>query len=197
MFVNISQDPGKYYSQRNNLLKPTIRCKPTATVEALDLAGWPLPFGPYKQPEDNLTAYCEKRFGPDSPEDWEDIVKAVNEYFEPAGQPAVLRYDWPIAVALFGLTQGLPFAASTYLTKGGHVVNLVGFESCQPAESVKKWPDLDMSAVKSIIIDDPYGNRTSGAYVDNNGFNCHYSYDEFVKVWRGIGIQVRKKETKN
>ena len=38
MIVNISK-PEKYYRQNNNELSPLIRCKPTATVECLDLAG--------------------------------------------------------------------------------------------------------------------------------------------------------------
>lgn len=193
MFVNISTDRGKYYSQRNNQLKPAIRCKPTATVEALDLAGWSLPFGPYAQPEDNLTAYCERRFGPDAPENWEVIKIAVNEYFNPDSQPVTMRFDWLLPEALFGLIEGKPFATSTWLTKAGHVVNLVGFETSQDQGTIKRWQDIDLEKVSGVIVDDPYGRKVDGAYTDHNGFNCRYGLKEFLQVWRGIGIQVKRK----
>lgn len=190
---NIS-DPAKYYRQNNNEIRPLIRCKPTATVEALDLAGWPLPAGAFRQPEDNLTAYCEAKWGQDAPEDWDCIVKAVNGAFSTASVKPIIgpRYDWDVREALFGITRGLPFVASTWLTTGGHVVNIVGFttrEDVMPAY----WLDLKFDAVETIIIDDPYGSKVSGAYdTKASGFNNVYSKSDFLKFWRGTGIQVRR-----
>ena len=194
---NIS-DRNKYYRQNNNELKPGIRCKPTATVEALDLAGLTLPSGGYKQPEDNLTDYMERVYGPDSPEDWGYINKAINDHFLP-GTSAVIgpRYNWTLAEALFGLTQHIPFVASTWLTPFGHVVNIVGFITEQE-EDIKDLPSLKMNAVKTIIIDDPYGDKTSGVYVTKKtGFNNKYDKTFFhLHLWRGIGIQVYNRRMK-
>lgn len=191
---NIS-DKSKYYRQNNNEIKPGIRCKPTAVTEALDLAGWPLPSGNRKQPEDNLTEYMEKTFGPDSPEDWRFIRQAINDYFLP-GSGAVIgpRFDWMIREALFGITRGLPFVASTWLTKTGHIVNIVGYvteEEILP----KTWQEIDFDKVTEIIIDDPYGDRTSGKYeTGKSGFNNRYPKRTFAAdIWRATGIQIRKK----
>lgn len=189
---NIS-DPKKYYRQNNNDLSPNVRCKPTALVQGLDLAGWKLPSGKRKQPEDNLTEFMEQKYGKDSPENWTLIVRAINEHFLP-GSGAVIgpRYNWMIREALFGLTQGVPFVASTWLTDSGHVVNIVGFTTDD--ESIPlKWDDILFSAIREIIIDDPFGCRTSGKYdTKKSGFNNRYPRDEFMKLWRSIGVQVRR-----
>lgn len=183
----------KYYSQMNNILKPTIRCKPTATIEALDLAGWPLPAGAFKQPEDNLTAYCEAKWGPDAPEDWERIVEAINGYFLAAEKPLTLRYNWQVREALWGLRQGLPFACSTHLTKAGHVVNLVDWETSQDWSSVRGWSEIKVSQIKAVFIDDPYGDRTSGKYEMKSGWNCRYQFSDLLEIWKGAGVQVKRK----
>ena len=192
---NINPSGEKYYRQNNNQIKPTIRCKPTATVEALDLAGWPLPTGEYKQPEDNLTAMIEKTYGQDSPEDWNKIQLAINGHFLASQKPVIgPRWNWDIKEVLFGLISGIPFAASTWLTKGGHVVNIVGFTTSDDSPPVH-WRALNLGAVHEIIIDDPYGDRTSGKYdTSKSGHNNRYKADFFIKnLWRGIGIQIKRK----
>jgi hypothetical protein len=192
MIYNIS-DPNKYYRQNNNEIKPSIRCKPTATVQGLDLAGWGLPTGKYVQPEDNLTAWMEKTYGKDSPEEWSLLTKAINEHFLP-GKGAIIgpRWAWRLEEALFGLTRFRPFVASTFLTPAGHVVNVVGFKT-RVEESPVCWQSIRLDDVESIIIDDPYGDRTSGKYdVQKTGFNNAYSTADFLKLWRGIGIQIRR-----
>lgn len=191
---NIS-DPKKYYRQNNNEIHPNIRCKPTMIVEGLDLAKWDLPSGKFKQPEDNLTYFMEQNYGKDAPENWELIVRAINEHFLPGSNAIInLRYNWLIREALFGITQGIPFVASTWLTKAGHVVNIVGFTTDD--ESIPlKWDDIMFSSIREIIIDDPYGDRTSGKYdTRKSGFNNRYPRDEFMKYWRSTGVQVRRKK---
>lgn len=191
---NIS-DKNKYYRQNNNEINPLIRCKPTATVEALDLAGWPLPYGKHKQPEDNLTEWMESNYGKDSPENWDQIRMAINSHFLPGPKPVIgPHWDWDLRDALFGLTVGIPFVASTWLTKFGHVVNIVGYMTEQNEQPVNTMA-VDLSKVKTIIIDDPYGDRTSGVYdTKKSGFNNHYEAMFFIKtLWRGTGIQVLRR----
>jgi hypothetical protein len=190
---NLSKTRDTYYSQRNNQIKPTIRCKPTGTTEGLALAGWPLPTGAFKQPEDNLTDYCEKTWGADAPEDWAKITKAINEHFLPSDKPVIgPRWDWDLREALYGIMIGVPFIASTWLTKVGHIVAVVGFKTEQ-AEA-KDWKDIDIGKVKGIIIDDPYGNRTTGHYgADLDGWNNEYDTNTWATLWRSTGIQIRKR----
>jgi len=191
---NLSTDRKFYYSQRNNLIKPTIRCKPTGTTEGLDISGWPLPGGEYKQPEDNLTAYCEKTWGADAPEDWGKIMQAVNGHFLPGDKPVIgPLWAWDLRDALFGITKGIPFVASTWLTKGGHVVVIVGFETEQE-EEIESFVNLKLEQVQNVIIDDPYGNRTNGSYgADVDGWNNRYDIKTWLTLWRSTGVQIRKK----
>lgn len=191
---NINQIGKKYYRQNNNQIKPSIRCKPTATVEALDLAGWLLPPGSYKQPEDNLTSYMEGVYGPDSPEEWDSIRMAINGHFLAGPKPVIgPRWNWDIREALFGITCGVPFVCSTWLTKEGHVVNIIGFTTTEEKPTLH-WRALNLDAVHEIIIDDPYGDKTGGKYdVSKTGHNNRYRAEFFIKtLWRGIGIQIKR-----
>ena len=191
---NLDPTGQHYYSQRNNALKPSIRCKPTSTVCGLEILDYPLPRGLYEQPEDNLTDYMEKTFGPDSPEDWASIEKAINGHFLPMKKPVVgPRWNWTIREALFGITLGLPFIASTWLTKAGHVVTIIGFTT-NDESTPRNWQEIDFDQVQEIIIHDPYGDRTSGEYTSKMGRGNRYPATFFyVKLWRGIGIQIKGK----
>jgi hypothetical protein len=193
---NLDPQGTRYYSQNNNILHPSIRCKPTSTICGLDICGYSLPTGGYKQPEDNLTSMMETTYGVDSPEDWVSIKKAINEHFYPVDKPVIgPRWNWTIAEALFGITQGIPFIASTWLSKGGHVVTIVGFTTDDDAEP-KSVKDIDTSKIKEIIIHDPYGDRTSGTYdKTKTGKNNRYPSKMFIEtLWRGTGIQIKRKK---
>jgi hypothetical protein len=184
-----------YFSQNNNLIHPSIRCKPTSTVCGLDICGYPLPTGGYKQPEDNLTSMMETTYGVDSPEDWNSIKKAINEHFYPVDKPVIgPRWDWDITEALFGITQGVPFIASTWLTKDGHVVTIIGFTYDDEATPLKQQ-EIVLTSVNEIIIHDPYGDRTSGIYdTSKSGKNNRYTAKVFIDtLWRGTGIQIKRK----
>lgn len=190
---NLDPDGVHYYSQNNNILKPSIRCKPTSTVCGLEIRGLPLPQGDYKQPEDNLTAYMEEFLGPDSPENWDSIKLAINSHFLPDIKPVIgPRWDWAMREALFGITQGVPFIASTKLTKGGHVVTIIGYTTDDDRKPAT-WDQIKMEQVRDIIIHDPYGDRTSGVYdKTKSGKGNRYPASFFVaNLWRGIGIQIK------
>ena len=183
MIVNISK-PEKYYRQNNNELSPLIRCKPTSTVESLDLAGWEpadVITGDYKQPEDNLTDYIEKTYGKDAPEDWTAIIKAVRHFY---GQTVCrFRSGWDLQAVMRAVQSGNPCSLSTRLTQGGHVVTFVGYEI-----------DERLHEVTSVIINDPVGNKTSGVYdYGVSGFNCRYQYKVFEALYKQFGLEVFKK----
>jgi hypothetical protein len=207
MIYNLSPTKQKYYRQNNNKLDPGVTCKPTATVECLDLAGWNLPPGEFEQPEDILTELCrsyqgvkrmielDRTLNGTMPETvWGVISWAVNDVWFPKDRPIIgPRWDWTMRDVLFGIVKGRPFAASTWLTKGGHVVSVVGFETAQEGP-INSFDELDLSDVRSVIIDDPYGDRTSGTYdTARSGWNNRYPIAEWTKgIWRGIGVQIRK-----
>ncbi len=203
---NLSPTKDNYYSQRNNEIDPSVTCKPTSTIECLDLAGWPMPFGGFHQPEDYLTSLCRSdagkqalaRFSPknktDKPnEDWHVIKWALSVIYKSKPVISDLRWDWTLKEALFGITKGKPFACSTWLTKGGHVVSLVGFETEQ-TEDIPSLQALDMTKVRAVIIDDPYGNRLAkdGYLSGESGWNNRYSIGTWADYWRGIGLQINK-----
>ena len=181
--VNLSK-PEKYYRQNNNELSPLIRCKPTSTVECLDLAGWEpeqIITGDYRQPEDNLTDYIEKTYGKDAPEDWTAIIKAVRHFY---GQ-TVCRFHsgWDLPAVMRAVSNGNPCSLSTRLTQGGHVVTFVGYEI-----------DEQRKEVTSVIINDPFGNKTSGIYdTGASGFNNKYKYKVFEALYKQFGLEVFKK----
>jgi hypothetical protein len=203
---NLSPDGKNYYRQINNELSPSVTCKPTGTVEGLALSGWPLPQGKYNQAEDNLTALCRSSEGqtvlarlcPElngntAPNEvWQVIAWAINEQWYPTYRPLIgPRWNWGISEALYGIAHGVPFVASTHLTVGGHVVTIVGYTTDQDSIPASAH-EVDLSKVKEIIIDDPYGDRTGGKYdTKKTGWNNRYPYTDFLRVWRGIGVQIR------
>lgn len=186
-------DASKYYRQNNNIIKPTVRCKPTETVEGLDLAGWPLPSGLYPQPEDNLTAWMEANLGPDSPEDWKSIAQAINGHFLPGPKPIIgPRWDWDFREALFGIVNHVPFAMSSKLTDAGHIVGLVEF-TINDDKTPSRFQDIRLEDVTEIRINDPYGKKVNGKYnTALSGFRVPFTLEEFLKIWRATGIQIRR-----
>jgi hypothetical protein len=220
---DLTPDTSRYYRQNGpgpgaNDIAPGATCKPTSTIMGLDVAGWPVPahgvagFDPrlcmYRQPEDNLTALCRSPEAEayklvidpalkDTPgnEVWAVVAWALKRLygFAPIKGP---RWDWSLKEALLGIARDRrPFVASTSLSPGGHVVMLAGYVTEQdqsPATSL----ELDLAAVKEIIVDDPYGLHLPGGGYDtaSSGYHTRYSLEEWRTYWCGIGIQILRKE---
>jgi hypothetical protein len=220
---DLTPDASRYYRQNGpgpgaNDVAPGTTCKPTSTIMALDVAGWPVPghgvagFDPrlcmYKQPEDNLTALCRspeadayKILGDPSlkgtpgNEAWSVVAWALRKFYgcSPYFGP---RWDWRLQEALWGIAAlGRPFVPSTWLSKGGHVVMIAGFVTEQD-ELLTSWMDLDIAAVREIIVDDPYGLHLPGGGYDTerSGYHKRYSLEEWRTYWRGVGLQILRKE---
>lgn len=220
---DLSPTSERYYRQNGpgpgaNEIAPGVTCKPTSTIMGLDVAGWPVPghgvagFDPklcmYKQPEDNLTALCRSPEGkaymlanwPDlkgTPpnEVWGVIAWALMRFY---GRKTIAgpRWDYDLREALWGIARlRRPFIPSTSLSKGGHVVMIAGYVTEQD-EIPANYFDLDLEKVREIIIDDPYGKHSvaAGYDVNQSGYHNRYTLAEFKNYWRGIGIQVLRKE---
>lgn len=220
---DLAPDATRYYRQNGsgpgaNDIAPGTTCKPTSTIMGLDVAGYPVPghgvpgFDPrlcmYKQPEDNLTALCRSpeaeayklMIDPaltDTPgnEVWAVIIWALKRFygFVPAMGP---RWDWRLQEALWGIARlGRPFIPSTSLSPGGHVVMIAGFVTEQE-EAPEKFLDLDLGAVTEVIVDDPYGLHLPGGGYDTSrsGYHTRYALADWRMYWRGIGIQILRRE---
>lgn len=204
---NLSPTRATYHSQRNNAVDPGKTCKPEATAECLAIAGWGKAPGKFAQSGDNITALCRseeghaamRRLSPTNPtpypnEDWKVVGWAVNDVLFKGQKPIIgPRWNWDIREILLGIVDGIPAAVSTQFTKYGHIVCVVGFTTDQDLTGITGWGDIDTAQVKGIIIDDPYGDRTSGSYTSEDGYNCLFPLKEFLSLWKSAGIQVRVK----
>ena len=64
-------------------------------------------------------------------------------------------------------------------TNFGHIVTVVGFSTEQnDLEMVEASEQIELNKIKSIIIDDPYGNWHSG-YKDHRGNDVSFSLQQF------------------
>lgn len=213
----------KYYRQngwgpgRNEIDPPNV-CKPTGTIWGHDVAGWPVPghgvpgFDPllcmYRQAEDNLTKLCRtpeayaymRAVCPDLDPDtkpnevWQVIAWGLRKFY---GVPTIVgpRWNWDLREALWGISRlHRPFVPSTWLAPKGHVVGIAGYITEQD-QIPATWMELDLGAVKEIIIDDPAGKHLPGGGYDSSksGFHERYTLEEWLRYWRGTGIQVLRK----
>jgi hypothetical protein len=125
---------------------------------------------------------------------WGVIKWAVNQWY-PRQNPIIgPRWDWTLREALYGISRfRRPFATSTWLTKGGHVVMIAGYVTEQDRIPAS-YSEIDIDAIKQIIVDDPYGLKIigNGYDTDKTGYHTMYSLSLWKEVWRGIGIQVRR-----
>jgi hypothetical protein len=218
VIYDLSPSRDKYYRQNGwgpgrNEIDPGVTCKPTSVVMALDIAGWPmeplLSAFNYKQPEDCLTALCRSPEAEayklsvdmnlkDTPgnEVWAVIAWALTKLYG-ARVFSGPRWAWSMKEVLWGIAKlKRPFAASTWLTKGGHVVDIVGFETAQENLG-EAWYDVKLGELSALIIDDPAGVRMADGAYDQavSGYHTHYTIEEFMaRYWRGTGLQIVKKE---
>ncbi|MDD5303074.1 MAG: hypothetical protein PHS14_08180 [Elusimicrobia bacterium] len=215
--------PGRNEIDAPNVCKPTgsimghavagwpVPSHVAATVAAAAMSG--IKFDPklctFKQPEDNLTALCR------TPEAYA-YMRANYPWLDPNTKPNEVwgviawglkilygivtiegpRFNWDLREALWGISRWRrPFVASTWLAPAGHVVNLNGYKTEQN-DIAPTWMDLDLAAVKEVIVDDPAGHHLPGGGYDSSktGYHERYTLEEWKRYWRGVGIQILRKE---
>jgi hypothetical protein len=77
-------------------------------------------------------------------------------------------------------------------TKYGHMATTVGLITEQTdIQAIEKPEDVDMGRVKSIIIDDPYGNYFKG-YADHNGNDLLFTPSQFNWVTKSYSNENSK-----
>lgn len=159
-----------YYSQRNNRIRPTAACQVTAYLDALEACQWPLPDTGKEQPEDALLTFIETDWeclkhwreigGPNPPyppNEYHDVLCfGVNKWM---GKPVSQFRTSASTVMILShlLARGCVVMSGKFPSlRGGHVVAVVGADYANP------WRDragaLIPGAIKSFIIDDPWGD---------------------------------------
>ncbi len=195
-----------YHTQRNNKIAPASTCNVTAMIMALRSSGVEFVVPVDTQPEDHLAELLNsetvktkqlKEFptlGTRPAREIHDLLSWGTNYLlcHRVVSRFTLKADlrlllWRIAALRSGAVVAGRF--TTY----GHMVALVGFE--YEGEIPETWLETNLDLVKSVIIDDPWGNIHSD-YRDHNGNNVeltlaafnHYTreYDHVGKKWAHI-----------
>jgi hypothetical protein len=209
MIVNISTDR-KYLTQRDNEVRPHETCAPTSMVMGLHYSNVEFPHKDGVQPEDDLTTFTATdpgviNFYKNNSEAWirraylagthgNEIHSVLSYGTNKWAGKEVTNFTWNSSVQaiIANLLKGKACVLSgrfPYLNKKGeiieigHVVCAVGFETEQ--DGVRE-DNIDVSKIKHIIIDDPYGNYRS-LYQDKNGNDVMMPYADFVKYIRECG----------
>ena len=162
----VNNSDGKpYYSQRNNELSPGSSCNVTSMVSGLVSAGWPLPAGKFKQPEDNLldlirsSPVVQRRWDAIDPghktppnQIHELLCLGTNIWVEHLGGPKIeLLWRLYIADVKKAIDEGGAVVMSGRFQDAksgeiGHIVAVVGYQAADAGE------------VTHFILDDPWGD---------------------------------------
>jgi hypothetical protein len=167
-----------YYSQRNNKKRPSSACNVTAATQACAITDNLFQHPAGEQPEDYLMGILE------TPEAWEllnikfpgarcnpwntshCIAWAVNK----ASGRRICRVETVTLQEMLHhiiITGGAVVVGGKF-TKSGHFVCIVGLDTEQDIAEIRTVDDIDLSKIKNIIIDDPWGDYTK-RYKDPNG----------------------------
>ncbi len=181
-----------YYSQRNNKIDPSGACNVTAMVQALVTAGWPLPKGEHKQPEDNLILFIRndkeilrewKKIDPKGkypPNQWHALLcLGTNRWLIENGVigKRLIEFKTDVSLADFKdviFKGGAAVFSGRFKTPTGTIGHIVAGVGVIASE--------DMT---NIIIDDPWGDFHS-LYKLHDGNDVLMSEKEFLSLLRPL-----------
>jgi hypothetical protein len=190
----------EYHTQRNNKVIPFSACNTTALVMAMVQAGWMVD-GQGDQPEDMLTKLLlsdesYKAMQRTVPWSYRDGVPLYppNEVMAmlvwAANKSAPRKIAAMRTISILGLIRGV-MAHHGYVLLGkiplprqgktlGHYVSVAGVDMDCDSDSVA------MTKIKSIIIDDPYGDyRTE--YDSHKGNDVDVPLDNLIQHYHHLG----------
>ncbi len=181
-----------YFSQRNNKKRPGSACNVTAATQACALTGNEFNHPDGIQPEDYLMSILESgeakrklnsifpwaKFNP-----WNTshvIAWAVNKA---VGKTICEVKKITLQEMLYHILVGGAIVVGGKFTRSGHFITVVGWGSDQfsPITQINKPTDIDINLVTDIIIDDPWGDYTTG-YRDPCGNDITLHIDIFMKL---------------
>jgi hypothetical protein len=188
IFNNSTKTP--YYTQRNNKKRPAAACNVTAATQACMITDNKFPHPEGMQPEDFLMEILETK------EAWSLLNTVI---------PGALCNPWNVSHCIawavnkacgkrickvetvtlqemiYHILKGNSISISGRFTKSGHFVCLVGLETDQDIDTIKSHHDVDLSKIKNIIVDDPWGDYTKN-YTDFNGNDVMLPIKDFVNL---------------
>lgn len=198
MIINLSEN-NPYYDQRNNTMYPNGACNVTSMICALDASGITYEYPETMQPEDYLMQILETE------ESWKKLRSeyawAVRDGYSPrhvhamldwavneklVGSPVVETKTVSIQEILLSTLRGSAVVVTGRFTKAGHIVCVVGFDSVIDLSGNSRESDISLDMVRSVIVDDPYGNYHTG-YVDHRGNDIRFTVKDFNNLTRNFG----------
>ncbi len=150
-----------FYTQRDNKRRPYQTCNMTSAAMVIN-GFYPnlKPKSPYRQLEDELTNYCEQKYGYDGIYLHSNIVKVLAQW----GVKSVFDTNTSFEDAKKNLDRGNPCIYSGKFTNSGHIIVLVDYNE------------------KGFIVNDPYGEWWNWGYENKSGERLQYSYDLISNV---------------
>jgi len=212
MIINLSEGKANY-SQRNNKVRPMATCNTTSMIMGLIYSGIKLPIIPNGiQPEDALTKFLledqrvddyYKKMHLAEYQKYISSGKNPNKSYPPNELHVVLAYGTNLWVGqqvvtfsfnatinqiLFSLVKGKAVVQSGFWSGLNHITCIVGFETDQEnIKEVKTPNDIDLSKVKNIIMDDPFGDYKTG-YKVQLGNDIIVPYKDYMSFTKPLGL---------
>jgi hypothetical protein len=183
--------PESYYSQRNNAIDPMSSCNVTAMVDAIEAAGWVLPFGgpeEPKQPEDRLhrfidtDAECQRLWRSVDPRgtipavQWMAVLALGANRWMGTVLDQWVESAHPVRMLMHLADGGTCVVVGQFPGTQGHVVALVGVA----------YDEADPSHPRYWIIDDPWGDYHTG-YSNQRGAGVEMPASDFREILRPCG----------
>ena len=180
----------QYYSQRNNKKRPAAACNVTAATQACMITNNRFSYPENSQPEDLLMGLLETK------EAWSllntvlpgalcnpwntshCIAWAVNKV---CGKRICKVETVTLQEMIYHIVSGGSISVSGRFTKSGHFVCLVGLDTDQDVYAINSPNEVDISKIKNIIIDDPWGDYTKD-YKDVNGNDVIIPIQDFINL---------------
>ena len=202
---NVS-DGFENFSQRNNLFIPNSACNATSAAMFLTYSKEKF-FAPKNmQLEDYCMATMLSKWGFNKYFKWFPNIAKKNEYL-PNQLHLIIAWcinqiceketvkffnDGDLRMMFDSYRKGYPVILSGFFSGLHHIVCGVGFETTQSDIDSCHWKDIDASKVKSIIMDDPYGDYST-RYRNKKGDNIHMPFSHFLKYAKNRQSQSAKR----
>lgn len=202
--VKINNAKSPYHTQRNNRVRPVTSCNTTAYVMFLRANGIELDVPDGVQPEDMLSSILSTE------EAYERLAKrhpwAVGRYNPQeihdmlvwgaarlvGRQVSDFTTRMPIDELAYRVARGEALVVSGRFSGLRHVVTVTGLETEQEDIAMAEGPsDVRVGDVRSLIVDDPYGNPHSG-YTDPRGNDIVLPWAEALRCLNDTGSNTHK-----
>ena len=190
-----------FHTQRNNLIDPADTCNVTSMINALKATGIKLP-AVEGQPEDQLAKILGSREAKDKlakefpsmasmpPREVHAMLSwAVNEKLI-GSKVTTFSLSVSLQEILFRLAQKhAASVVSTTMTRGGHLVAIVGFSSTQSIDELKNPATVSLKSVRRIYLLDSWGDWSACYDAGSSGFAVGISMQEYMSMTKPVASE--------